>query len=222
MTDIFDLFKKIEKQSAAATVPFTYIAVGLGNPGKEYANTRHNAGFIAMDRFTRERSVSCDRARFQALTGEITLGGVRVLLMKPQTFMNRSGEAVKEAADFYKIPPERVVVIYDDTSLDVGRLRIRRNGSAGGHNGIKSLIEFLGTDQFPRIKIGVGAKPHPDMILADWVLSTFSREDRETIDRVVAVIPDVLGMLVTGKTEEAMGKFNGFDAARTQINEERT
>lgn len=214
MADIFDLFKKIAKPAEGASAPITHLVVGLGNPGKEYENTRHNAGFLAMEAILREKGATCDRSRFHALTGETVFDGVRVLLMKPQTFMNHSGAAVKEAADFYKIPLENILVVYDDTSLEVGRMRIRRNGSAGGHNGIKSLIEFLGSDKFPRIKVGVGAKPYPDMDLADWVLGNFPKEDRAKIDRVNAVIPEALTMMLTGRTEDAMGKFNGFDAAK--------
>ena len=214
MADIFDLFKKIAKPAENTGAPITWLLVGLGNPGKEYENTRHNAGFLSMDALVRAKSASCDRARFHALTGEAVFDGVRVLLMKPQTFMNHSGVAVKEAADFYKIPVENVLVVYDDTSLEVGRMRIRRNGSAGGHNGIKSLIEHLGSDKFPRIKVGVGAKPYADMDLADWVLGNFPKEDRSKIDKVAAVIPEAAAMILTGKTEDAMGKYNGFDAAK--------
>ena len=213
MADIFDLFKKIAKQEEN-TAPITWLIVGLGNPGKEYETTRHNAGFLAMDALTKKKSTSCDRSRFHALTGETTLGGTRALLRKPQTYMNHSGVAVKEAADFYKIPAENVLVIYDDTSLEPGRMRIRRNGSAGGHNGIKSLIEHLGSDKFPRIKVGVGAKPYADMDLADWVLGHFSKEDRVLIDRVAEAAVEATEMILTGKTEDAMGKFNGFDAGK--------
>ena len=213
MADIFDLFKKIAKQEEN-TAPITWLIVGLGNPGKEYETTRHNAGFLAMDALTKKKSTSCDRSRFHALTGETTLGGTRALLMKPQTYMNHSGVAVKEAADFYKIPAENVLVIYDDTSLEPGRMRIRRNGSAGGHNGIKSLIEHLGSDKFPRIKVGVGAKPYADMDLADWVLGHFSKEDRVLIDRVAEAAVEATEMILAGKTEDAMGKFNGFDAGK--------
>ena len=213
MADIFDLFKKIAKQEEN-TAPITWLIVGLGNPGKEYETTRHNAGFLSLDVLLKKKSASCDRSRFHALTGETTLGGTRALLMKPQTYMNHSGVAVKEAADFYKIPAENVLVIYDDTSLEPGRMRIRRNGSAGGHNGIKSLIEHLGSDKFPRIKVGVGAKPYADMDLADWVLGHFSKEDRVLIDRVAEAAVEATEMILTGKTEDAMGKFNGFDAGK--------
>ena len=214
MADIFDLFKKIAKPAENSSAPITHLLVCLGNPGKEYENTRHNAGFIAMDAILRAKSATCDRSRFHALTGEAVFGEVRVLLMKPQTYMNHSGAAVKEAADFYKIPLENILVVYDDTSLEVGRMRIRRSGSAGGHNGIKSLIEYLGSDKFPRIKIGVGAKPYPDMDLADWVLGHFPKEDRALIERVTAAVPEAVHMMLSGKVDDAMGKFNGFDAAK--------
>ena len=170
---IFDIFAKLEQEqkNKPAAQPIDWLVVGLGNPGKKYENNRHNTGFRVMDALCSKHSVRCDRSKFHALTGEAVLGGHRCLLMKPQTFMNASGDAVAEAADFYKIPPEHVLVIFDDISLPVGALRIRPKGSAGGQNGVKSIINMMGSEQFPRIKVGVGAKPHPDYDLADWVLS---------------------------------------------------
>lgn len=181
MADIFDLFKKIEKKDALASEPVSYLIVGLGNPGDKYFLTRHNAGFLTLDYFAQKCNVKIDRLKYKSLCAEANIGGKRVLLMKPQTFMNNSGEAVAAAASFYKIPPENILVIFDDISLPVGRMRVRRNGSAGGHNGIKSIIAHLSSDAFPRIKIGVGEKPHPDFDLADWVLSEFSKDDREKL-----------------------------------------
>ena len=177
--------------------PCEYLVVGLGNPGSQYEATRHNVGFRAVDALAKEAGVKIDRAKFQALTAQVTVGGVRVLLMKPQTYMNLSGVAVKQAADFYKVPPERVLVLFDDIDLDVGRLRIRRNGSAGGHNGIKSIISSLGSQEFPRIKIGVGAKPHPDYDLADWVLSRFTLAEQKLLDPAIEHAAEAVPVIFT-------------------------
>ena len=169
---IFDLFAQISKETPHAG-PIQRLVVGLGNPGLEYARTRHNAGFLAVDTLAKQANASLQQMKFRADCGEAMLGGVRCLLMKPVTYMNNSGEAVAAAAEFYKLKPEQVLVLYDDISLPPGKLRIRRKGSAGGHNGIKSIIALLGSDEFPRIKIGVGAKPNPAYDLADSVLSIF-------------------------------------------------
>ena len=147
-----------------------WLIVGLGNPGEKYENTRHNVGFQVIDELAERQGRPVQRLKFKALTGLLTIGGEKALVMKPVTYMNLSGEAVRPAADFYKLPPERILVISDDVALAAGRLRIRAKGSAGGHNGLKSIIQHLGTDQFPRIRVGVGEKPHPDYDLADWVL----------------------------------------------------
>ena len=157
--------------------PPEFIIVGLGNPGKQYELTRHNAGFLFADLLADKNGVKINKIQFKAVTASLTLGGVKCLLMKPQTFMNNSGEAVRQAASFYKIPPERILVVFDDISLPCGRLRIRRKGSDGGHNGIKSIIYHLNSDAFPRVKLGVGEKPHPDYDLADWVLSQFKKDE---------------------------------------------
>lgn len=185
-----------------------YLVVGLGNPGSQYEATRHNVGFRAVDALAKEAGVKIDRAKFQALTAQVTVGGVRVLLMKPQTYMNLSGVAVKQAADFYKVPPERVLVLFDDIDLDVGRLRIRRNGSAGGHNGIKSIISSLGSQEFPRIKIGVGAKPHPDYDLADWVLSRFTLAEQKLLDPAIEHAAEAVPVIFTQGIERASSQFN--------------
>lgn len=204
---IFDLFKKIEKKEDSQ--PITHIIVGLGNPGEKYTYTRHNAGFLAIDYMCGKLGTRCDRLKFKALTCEIKLGNVRALVLKPQTFMNLSGDSVIEAANFYKIPPENVIVVFDDVSLDVGKLRIRKNGSAGGHNGIKSIIERLGSDKFPRIKLGVGQKPHPDYDLVDWVLGRMSKENEDIFFKVLELVPDILTLMLGGETEKAMCDYNG-------------
>ncbi len=208
MANIFDLFKKIEQKEPSA--PITHIIVGLGNPGEKYTFTRHNAGFLMVDYLAEKLGFKCDRLKFKALCGEVTINGVRALVMKPQTFMNASGEAVAEASNFYKIAPENIIVISDDASFDVGKLRIRKNGSAGGHNGLKSVIECLNSDKFPRIKLGVGQKPNPDYDIADWVLARFPKEAEPTFFSVLELSPDILSLMLTGKTEKAMCDYNGI------------
>ena len=189
--------------------PVDFMIVGLGNPGKQYENTRHNAGFMAGAALAKDLGVSVTRLRHRALTATADIGGHKTLLMLPQTYMNLSGEAVGEAARFYKIPPERVLVISDDVSLPIGKLRIRKGGSAGGHNGLKSIIQHLGTDQFPRIKIGVGEKPHPDYDMADWVLSKFTGEDLKTIQVAVKKAADAVACYLENGPDKAMNRFNG-------------
>ena len=207
---IFDIFKKLDEEKVAkASQPIEWIVVGLGNPGAKYDNTRHNAGFRALEGYCARSGQKIDRMKFKALAGEGMLGGKRVLFLKPQTFMNLSGEAVGEAARFYKLPPERVLVISDDVSLPLGKLRIRKGGSAGGHNGLKSIIQHLGTDQFPRIKVGVGQKPHPDYDMADWVLSKFAGEDLKTITEAIRKAADAVECLIQEGPDKAMNRFNG-------------
>ena len=206
MANIFDLFKKIEKQ--ADTTPVTYIIAGLGNPGTQYARTRHNVGFVAIDYIAEKLGVRIDRAKFHALVAEAKVGNVRVLLMKPETYMNNSGVAIGEAASFYKISPDRVIVLHDDISLEPGILRIRRKGSAGGHNGLKSIIAHLASEEFPRVKIGVGKKPSPDYDLADWVLGKMPKEE---CDATAARNEDILGavrFITEGKIDEAMQRYS--------------
>lgn len=207
MSDIFDLFKKIETQKTVPT-PIEYIVVGLGNPGAKYTHTRHNIGFMTLDYIAEKCGFKINNLKFKAMTADVNFGGKRVLFMKPETFMNNSGEAVRAAADFYKIPPQNIVIIFDDISLSPGKLRIRRKGSDGGHNGIKSIIYHIESDTFPRIKMGVGAKPHPDYDLADWVLSEFSKEDAEAIFPRFQDAQDALPMIFGGDIDGAMGKFN--------------
>lgn len=212
MTNIFDLFKKIEKKEDSA--PITHLIVGLGNPGNEYTYTRHNAGFLAIDYICLKHGGECQRAKFKALIGEWRVGGKRVLLMKPQTFMNHSGEAIIEAANFYKIPPENVIILSDDITLDIGRMRIRKNGSAGGHNGLKSVIEYLGTDKFPRIKIGAGQKPS-EYPMVEWVLSRFPKNEEQYLQKVIEHVPAALEKMVNGDIDSAMCEFNGVN---TRVN----
>ena len=187
----------------------TWLVAGLGNPGKGYEKSRHNTGFLVLDELARRTGAKVTRLKFKALTDTVTLGGQKVLLMKPQTFMNLSGEAVGQAASYYKIPPERVLVLFDDISLPPGRLRVRPNGSAGGHNGLKNIISHLGSQEFPRVKVGVGEKPHPDYDLADWVLSGFSEADQKRIDQVIPLAADAAELVIAQGCQAAMSRFNG-------------
>lgn len=186
-----------------------WLVVGLGNPGEKYENTRHNVGFLTVDELAERARVPVQKLKHRALTNTLEVGGVKVLLMKPVTYMNLSGEAVRQAVDFYKIPPERVLVVSDDTALAVGRLRIRKGGSAGGHNGLKNIIQHLGTDQFPRVRVGVGEKPHPDYDMADWVLGKFQGEDKKVIDGAVKRAADAVECLLKEGPDRAMNRFNG-------------
>lgn len=185
-----------------------WIVAFLGNPGIKYNGTRHNAGFIAADAMEKKLGVSINKMRFKALTQTVDISGKKVLLMKPQTYMNLSGDAIVQAANFYKVPPERVIVVSDETALPIGRLRIRRGGSAGGHNGLKSVIARLGTDQFPRIRLGVGDKPHPDYDMADWVLSAFKGQDAADMELVAKKAADAVECYITEGADRAMNRFN--------------
>lgn len=207
MSNIFDLFKKIETTSASAE-PVSFMVVGLGNIGKQYEFTRHNAGFLAIDYIAEKYGARIDRVKFHATVGECNIGGHRVLLMKPSTLMNNSGVAVGEAASFYKLPPEKVLVLHDEISFDPGKLRIRRKGSAGGHNGLKSIIAHLPGEDFPRIKIGIGKKPNPEYDLADWVLGKMPESDLKTLRDRFADIADATELIVKGQIDDAMGKYS--------------
>lgn len=208
---IFDIFKKLEaeREPAMPNAPIEFIIAGLGNPGTQYEDTRHNCGFMAAETLAESHGVQLKRLKFKSLTADMTIGEKRCLVMKPATFMNNSGEAVGEAAGFYKIPPERVIVIYDDINLDVGRLRIRSKGSDGGHNGMKSIILSLNSDNFPRIRVGVGKKPRPDYDLADWVLSRFTKEEGESLEPALSNAAKAAELIVQGKITEAMNLYNG-------------
>ena len=206
---IADIFKKLESERTPAPQgAVEYIICGLGNPGTQYEGTRHNIGFMTIDTLCEKYKLDCKKLRFKSLTCDAMISGKRCLIMKPTTFMNNSGEAVTEAMSFYKIPPERTVIVFDDISLEPGKLRIRRKGSDGGHNGIKSIIYLSGSDMFPRIKIGVGAKPHPDYNLADWVLGHFRKEQAEALETAMDNAVSSIELMVGGKMNEAMNKFN--------------
>ena len=187
----------------------SWLLVCLGNPGDKYENTRHNVGFMVADEVAERQSKPIQRLKFKALTNTLTISGEKVLVMKPVTYMNLSGEAVRQAVDFYKIPPDHVLVVSDDTALPLGRLRIRQKGSAGGHNGLKNIIQHLGTDQFPRLRVGVGEKPHPDYDMADWVLSKFTGEDKKAIDEAVKRAADAIECILAEGVDRGMGRFNG-------------
>ena len=210
MTDIFELFKKISSSSSSGRGAPEFLVAGLGNPGREYVHTRHNAGFLAMDYMTEKYGLGEMRvSRFKSLVLQTELGGHKVLLVKPQTYMNASGEAVREAADFYRIPPEKIIVISDDAAQQPGRMRIRRSGSDGGQKGLRSVIEHLGTDAFPRVRIGVGIKPSPDYPMADWVLGRIPEEDQKKVFSVLGCVSEAVPMLLDGRLDDAMSRFNG-------------
>lgn len=207
MGNIFDIFNRLEKEREALP-PVSFLLVGLGNPGQKYERTRHNAGFIAAEHIAAKCGVRIDRSKYHALISEITLGGARGIIMKPETFMNNSGVAVSEAARFYNIPPERIIVLHDEISFDPGIFRIRRKGSAGGHNGLKSIIEHIGSQDFPRLKLGVGQKPNPEYDLADWVLGKFPEDDlakfRARLDDVYSAVE----LIIKGDIDTAMNRYS--------------
>ena len=209
MAGIFDLFDKIKAdREAKAQEPISFIVAGLGNPGTKYERTRHNVGFIAADYIAGRLSAKIDRARFDSLCCEVTIAGRRGLLLKPTTYMNNSGIAIRHAADFYKIAPENIIVLHDEISFEPGVFRIRRKGSAGGHNGLKSIIAHLGSENFPRIKLGVGAKPHPEYDLADWVLSTMTDAGMGAfLDRLGDVFSAV-ELIIKGDIDGAMSRYS--------------
>lgn len=199
------LFKK---SKTAVFGPPEFLIVGLGNPGRDYEFTRHNAGFLTVDRLACELDTEINRLKNNSLTADVAINGHRCLLVKPQTFMNNSGEAVRDVSKFYKIPPEKIIVIFDDISLPCGKLRIRRKGTDGGHNGIKSIIYHLNSDAFPRIKIGIGAKPNPEYDLAAWVLSKFSKDDMEQLKKAICKATEVLPYILDGDIDKAMNEAN--------------
>ncbi len=194
-----------QKNSGGAS----WLLVCLGNPGDKYENTRHNVGFMVADEVAQRQNAPIQKLKFKALTNVLTISGEKVLVMKPVTYMNLSGEAVRQAVDFYKIPADHVLVVSDDTALAVGRLRIRAKGSAGGHNGLKNIIQQLGTDQFPRIRVGVGEKPHPDYDMADWVLGKFQGEDKKAIEAAVSRAADAVACILKEGVDRGMNRFNG-------------
>lgn len=205
---IFDIFDRISSDSSRAGGKIEYIIAGLGNPGMEYDNTRHNAGFNVLDTLASQLGENINRLKFKGKTSEASVDGKRCLLLKPTTYMNNSGESIVQAMEFYKIDIAHVIVVCDDISLDTGKLRIRRKGSHGGHNGLRSICELTGSDDFPRIKMGVGKKPHPDYDLAKWVLGKFGKEDTERMKKSAENACECIKLMVQCKTDEAMNKFN--------------
>ncbi len=188
----------------------TWLIVGLGNPGREYEKTRHNAGFRALDILAQKLSCKVDKAKFQGLYGQVNYKGRKLLLLKPQTFMNLSGRSVLQLSAFFHVPPQNIIILFDDISLEPGRLRLRKDGSAGGHNGIKSIIAELGSQDFPRVKIGVGAKPHPEFDLADWVLSSFSAQEEKALQPALERAADAALAIVELGIPEASNRYGGM------------
>ena len=205
---IFDVFDRISSKSPAPNGKIEYVIAGLGNPGMEYEGTRHNAGFAVLDTLAEQLGEKIDRLRFKGKTAEVTINGKRCLLLKPTTYMNNSGESIIQALEFYKIDVGNLIVICDDISLDCGKLRIRRKGSHGGHNGLRSICDLTGRDDFPRIKMGEGKKPHPDYDLAKWVLGKFGKEDAALLKQAAENACECIKLMVQGKTDEAMNKYN--------------
>lgn len=206
LSDIFDKIAAGREPAPQGAVE--YLIVGLGNPGTQYENTRHNAGFMAADTLAEKLGVQIKKLKFKSLIADCAIEGRHCIIMKPSTFMNNSGEAVGEAMSFYKIPPQNILVMYDDISLDVGRTRIRRKGSDGGHNGIKSIISCIGSQNFPRVKIGCGKKPHPDYDLAAWVLSEYKKDEAPELKKALDNACCAVELILDGKTDEAMNKYN--------------
>lgn len=187
---------------------YSHMIVGLGNPGQKYENTRHNAGFTTIDRLAQTKNVPINKLKYKALLGDCVIAGKKTLLLKPQTFMNSSGEAVRDAAAFYKIPAENIIVIFDDISLDVGKMRIRLKGSDGGQRGMRSIIELTGTSAYPRIKMGIGAKPNPNWDLADWVLSKFTEEEQKLLYAAASNACRASELIIAGESAKAMNLYN--------------
>jgi len=186
-----------------------WLIVGLGNPGKEYARTRHNCGFRALDILADKLGCKVDKGKFQGLYGQCSYRGNKLLLLKPQTYMNLSGRSVLQLSAYFNVPPQRIIVMFDDISLEPGRLRVRNDGSAGGHNGIKSIISELGSQDFPRVKIGVGSKPTPEYDLADWVLSSFSAQEEKALGPALERAADAALCIMEHGVPEAANRFNG-------------
>jgi len=201
------MFQRKTFNSSSVGAP-EFMIVGLGNPDRKYEFTRHNAGFLCVDMLAQKHGFTVKKLKFRSLLGDAVIGGHRCLILKPQTYMNLSGEAVREAAAFYKIPPERILVLFDDISLDVGKLRIRRKGTDGGHNGVKNIIYHLASDKFPRIKIGEGKKQHPDYDLADWVLSEFKKDEEAPLKSALENACAAVELLLDGETDKAMNLYN--------------
>ncbi len=210
------LFATLFPASAVPAGPVEYVVAGLGNPGQEYAETRHNAGWLALETIAAGAGARVNRIRFKSLAGECALGGVRVLLLKPTTYMNLSGHAAQEALAFYKLPIERLVVLCDDVALPFGQLRVRRAGSDGGQKGLANIIYLTGSNAFARVRIGIGRPPHPDMDVKDWVLSRFSPAERAALEPVLGRAAQAAGLIVAGKCDEAMNLFNRTEKPETK------
>lgn len=202
---MFDRFRK--KTYVSVGTP-EFIVVGLGNPDRKYTLTRHNSGFLCIDMLAEKLNFKVDKLKFKSLIADTTINGHRCIVMKPQTYMNNSGEAVRECASFYKIPPERIFVISDDTSLDIGKMRIKRKGSDGGQKGLRSIIYHMNSDNFPRVKIGVGKKPHPDYDMADWVLSEFKKDEQKVLEPVLENACKALELMLDNQIDKAMNLYN--------------
>lgn len=207
MSNIFDLFDKIRNKPPEAGKPIGFIICGLGNPGNSYSQNRHNAGFMCIDYISQKANIKTNRLKFKALCGEGTIADTRVLLLKPQTYMNKSGESLREAVGFYKIPKENILIIFDDINLAPGVMRVKRKGSDGGHKGVESIIKHLGTDEIKRIKIGVGMPP-PGWELMDWVLSNVSDESRESFYKCIKASLPCAELIIKGNTDIAMNTYN--------------
>lgn len=202
------MFNRFKKKTYVSVGTPEFLVVGLGNPGRKYDLTRHNSGFLCIDMLSEKLNFRVDKLKFKSLIADTTIGGHRCIVMKPQTYMNNSGEAVRECASFYKIPPERIIVISDDTSLDIGKMRIKRKGSDGGQKGLRSIIYHMNSDNFPRVKIGVGKKPHPDYDMADWVLSEFKKDEQKVLEPVLENACKAVELLLDNQTEKAMNLYN--------------
>jgi len=205
---IFDVFDRISANSQSGRGKIEYVIAGLGNPGLEYENTRHNAGFIVLDTLAKQCGAEINRMQFKGKTADVMVGDKRCLLLKPTTYMNNSGESIVQALEFYKLDVSSLIVVCDDISLDAGKLRIRRKGSHGGHNGLRSICDLTGSDSYERIKMGVGKKPHPDYDLAKWVLGKFSKEELEKLTTAAENACECIKLMVQGKTDQAMNKHN--------------
>ncbi|MDE6427058.1 MAG: aminoacyl-tRNA hydrolase [Ruminococcus sp.] len=205
---IFDVFDKISQDNGKTTGAPEYIIAGLGNFGMQFENTRHNAGFNVVDMLAEQYGTEINRMRFKGLTAEVTIEGFKCLLLKPTTYMNKSGESIVQAMEFYKLDVDNLIVVCDDISLDCGKIRIRRKGSHGGHNGLRNIIDLTGRDDFQRIKVGVGKKPHPDYDLSKWVLGKFRPTDMEKMKISAENACDALHLMILDETDEAMNKYN--------------
>lgn len=206
MSSLTELFKKIRRDSSSSPVEF--LIVGLGNPGPKYENTRHNAGFCALDTLASDLGATCDRLKFNGKIVKTDINGIGCILLKPQTFMNDSGRAVEQAREYYRLSPSQIIVFSDDISLEPGKIRIKRKGSHGGHNGLKDITEAIGSEEFLRIKIGVGKKPRPDYDLVKWVLGKFSEADKKAVDSACKNAAEAAKLLVKGEIDRAMNMFN--------------